>query len=333
MRTATQYRMKVLVWGGGTHQGYGNRTQPDLVVATTSLSRIEAWEPEDLTLVAEAGVPIATVEKILADRGQTTLLPHHSETATIGGTLAVGLSSYHRYRYGPSRDRVLETTVVTGDGRIIRSGGRVVKNVSGYDIPRLMVGALGRLGIIGSVCLKLVPTPPILATVTVDDPVRALAALHRPVSVLSTPAGHQAYLWGTADEVESQAARVGTDLQMGHVWPPPPTGVATWSLRVPPSRLQEAQDRLPSSWDYVIQQGVGIAECAAPDLDLRQVERLRNWTEEAGGSLVLTGAPEDLYHRIDPWGTPPTGLEYQRRLVAQFDPYRLLNPGRLPGGL
>lgn len=333
LRTASQHRMKVLIWGAGNHQGYGNRTQPDIVVVTTSLTRIEAWEPEDLTLVVEAGAPIAAVEQKLADHGQTTLLPNHSETATIGGTLAVGLSGYHRYHYGPSRDRVLETTVVTGDGRIVRSGGRVVKNVSGYDIPRLIVGALGRLGIIGSVCLKLVPTPPTLVTITVDDPLRALATLHRPLAVLSTPAGHKAYLWGTAGEVESQAARVGTNIHMGHVWPPPPSGAMTWSLRVPPSRLQEAMERLPSSWDYVIQQGVGIAECAAPDLDLRPVDRLRDWAEGAGGALVLTGAPEHFYHRIDPWGSPPTGLEYQKRLVSQFDPYRVLNPGRLPGGI
>ena len=163
LRIATERRMKVLIWGGGNHQGYGHRVFPDVVLATTSLNRVEAWEPGDLTMVAEAGARIAEVEEMLAQQNQTTLLPQHSPTATIGGTLAVGLSGYQRFRYGPSRDRVLETRVITGDGRMVRSGGRVVKNATGYDLPRLTVGALGRMGLIGSVCLKLIPgrSPPL----------------------------------------------------------------------------------------------------------------------------------------------------------------------------
>lgn len=333
LRTATDHRMKVLVWGGGNHQGYGHRTHPDVVLVTTSLDRVEVWAPEDLTLVVDAGVRISRVEEMLAEHRQTTLLPQHSQTATIGGALAAGLSGYQRFRYGPSRDRLLETRVITGDGRMVRAGGRVVKNVTGYDIPRLMVGALGRLGLIGSVCLKLVPTPSAAVTVTVDDPAAALASLHRPLAVLSTPAGHQAFLWGTEAEVASQGARAGKDISAGHIWPPPPSGMMTWSLRVPPSRLPEATDRLPPTWDYVVQHGVGIVECAAGELDLESAEELRGWAESVGGAMVLTGGPEVLYERMDPWGALPDGLDYQRRLVAEFDPYGVLNPGRLPGGI
>lgn len=333
LRIATDHRMRVLIWGGGNHQGYGHRIYPDVVLVTTSLKRVEVWEPEDLTLVVDAGAPIARVEEMLAEHRQTTLLPRHSPTATIGGALAAGLSGYQRFRYGPSRDFLLETRVITGDGRMVRAGGRVVKNVTGYDIPRLMVGALGRMGLIGSVCLKLIPTPPVAITVTVHDPARALAALYRPLAVLSSPAGHRAFLWGTQAEVESQAARVGTEIEEGHAWPPPPSGMMTWSLRVPPSRLGEAARRLPPSWDYVTQQGVGIVECAAQDTDPSPAEELRGWAESVGGALVLTAGPDDLYQRIDPWGTPPPGLDHQRGLVSQFDPYGILNAGRLPGGI
>ena len=333
LRTATDHRMEVLIWGGGNHQGYGHRVYPDVVLVTTSLNRVASWEPEDLTLVAEGGTPIARVEEMLAEHRQTTLLPHHSPTSTIGGVLAAGLSGYHRHRYGPSRDRLLETTVVTGDGRTVRSGGRVVKNVTGYDIPRLMVGALGRLGLIGAVCLKLVPTPSAAVTVTVDDPAAALAALYRPLAVLSTPQGHRAFLWGTRAEVESQAGRVGTEAESGHAWPPPPSGMTAWSLRVPPSRLPEAIGRLPRSWDYVAQHGVGMVECAADRFDLGPATELRGWAESVGGAMVLAGGPEALYRQVDPWGAPPAGLDYQRRLSAEFDPYRILNRGRLPGGI
>jgi hypothetical protein len=333
LRIATDRRMKVLVWGGGNHQGYGHRIYADVVLVTTQMDRVEVWEPDDLTLVVDGGVRIAKVEEILADHGQTTLLPGHSPTATIGGSLAAGLSGYQRFRYGPSRDRVLETRVVTGDGRLVRAGGRVVKNVTGYDIPRLMVGSLGRLGLIGSVCLKLMPTPSAAVTVTVDDPDRALAILYRPLAILSTPTEHQVFLGGTQAEVESQVAQAGGEVTNGHDWPPPPPGSMTWSLRVPPSSLREVTGRLPSSWDYVIQQGVGIVECAAPDLNLAPVSDLRDWAESMGGAMVLTGGPETLYDRIDPWGSPPAGLAYQRRMAAEFDPYGVLNPGRLPGGI
>ena len=333
LRIATERRMKVLIWGGGNHQGYGHRVHPDMVLVTTSLNRVEVWEPEDLTIVAGAGARVSQVEEMLADERQTTLLPHSSPTATIGGALAAGLSSYKRYRYGPSRDRVLETTVVTGDGRIVRSGGRVVKNVTGYDIPRLMVGALGRLGLIGSVCLKLIPTPAAAVTVSVDDPAAALAVLYRPLAVLSTPSGHSAYLWGTQAEVESQASRLGGEVQSGHAWPLMRSRPVAWSLRLPPSRMTEGLERLPDSWDYVAQQGVGITECVADQDEIGAASELRGWAESVGGALVLTNGPETLYERIDPWGGPPAGLEYQRKLVAGFDPYRVLNGGRLPGGI
>lgn len=333
LRIATDHRMRVLIRGGGNHQGYGHRVYPDVVLTTASLNRVEVWEPEDLTLVAEGGVPIAVVEEMLATNRQTTLLPCHSPTATIGGALAAGLSGYSRFRYGPSRDRVLETTVATGDGRTVRSGGRVVKNVTGYDLPRLMVGALGRLGLIGSVCLKLVPTPSEAVTVTVEDPASALADLYRPLAVLSTPERHLAFLWGTRAEVESQAAAVGTEVESGHSWPPPPEGAIAWSLRTPPALLSDAIGRLPPSWDYVAQHGVGIVECAADRHDPEAVAELRQWAESVGGAMVLADGPETLYSQVDPWGTPPDGLDYQRRLAAEFDPYGILNPGRLPGGI
>ncbi len=333
LRIATEQRMKVLIWGGGNHQGYGHRVHPDMVLITTSLNRIEVWEPEDLTIVAEAGTRISQLEEMLAEKRQTTLLPNPSPTGTIGGALAAGLSSYKRFRYGPSRDRVLETKVVTGDGRIVRSGGRVVKNVTGYDIPRLMVGALGRMGLIGSVCLKLIPTPAAAVTVEVDDPAVALATLYRPLAVLSTPSGHSAFLWGTQAEVESQAGRLGGEVLSGHAWPPMPSRPVAWSLRLPPSQLSEGLERLPEGWDYVAQQGVGITECTADQVEIGAAKELRGWAESVGGALVLTNGPETLYERIDPWGTPPAGLDYQRKLVAGFDPYRVLNSGRLPGGI
>ncbi|HSM45671.1 MAG TPA: FAD-binding oxidoreductase, partial [Acidimicrobiia bacterium] len=183
LRYCSERDLVVQVWGGGTHSGYGNPASPDFVMSMERLGDVETWEPDDLTIVVGAGARIETVEAMLAERNQTLVLPEVPGAATIGGVVAAGVSSLRRGRLYATRERVLEVTMVTGDGRLVRSGGRVVKNVTGYDLHRLTVGAFGSLGVIVSVCLKLWPTPPGSATVVVDDLDRARAIV-RPLAVL-----------------------------------------------------------------------------------------------------------------------------------------------------
>jgi glycolate oxidase FAD binding subunit len=330
---ASDLGSRVLVWGGGSHQGIGYRVEPDLALVTTGMHKVVAWEPEDLTLVVEAGARVADVEAMLGERHQTAALLEIPGEATVGGAVAAGASGYRRARFGPIRDRVLEVTLATGDGRVVRAGGRVVKNVTGYDLPRVVTGSLGRLGVIGSVCLKLWPHPEAEATVAVQDGGEAWRALHRPAAVLETEQGSWAFLAGTRPEVESQSARLGVDADEGHHWPPPPSGETTWSLRLPPAMLAAGISRLPTGAGYVAQHGVGEIAFATGGDRLGDLAELRSWAESAGGHLVLTGGADEIYRRFDPWGTPPPGLELQRRLVAAFDPAGVVNRGRLPGGL
>jgi glycolate oxidase FAD binding subunit len=100
---------------------------------------------------------------------------------------------------------------------------------------------------------------------------------------------------------------------------------------VPPQRTAEAIDRLPEGWDFVASHGVGEVRAASSDAD--GAAGLRGWAEDNEGALVVVDAPPDLRAGIDPWGKPPPALELQRRLISQFDPGRVINPGRLPGGL
>jgi glycolate oxidase FAD binding subunit len=328
---ATRAGLKVLVWGGGSHQGYGARVEPDLVLVTTRLNRTLAWEPEDLTVVVEGGTTLAELDQTLSDKRLTAVMPELPHTATVGGTIAVGASGYRRLRYGPTRERLLEVTLVTGDGRIVRGGGRVVKNVTGYDLPRLAVGSLGALGVIASVCLKLWPQPPATATVTVDDLERAEALVYRPLAILSDPSRSRVYLGGSEAEVEAQIDRLESQVEVGHHWPVAPPGTVRVSLRLPPAHVQAGVARLPATWSFVAQHGVGIIEVGA-DSD-EGVSHLRSWAESVGGALVLVAAPASVYDEFDPWGSPPATVELQRQLVAAFDPARVLNPGRLPGGI
>lgn len=327
MRYCNERGLLIQVRGGGAHSGYGDPPGPDFVMSMERMNQVEVWEPDDLTIVVGAGARVETVEAMLAERNQTLVMPEHPGEATVGGVVAAGVSSLRRGRLYATRERVLEVTMITGDGRTIRSGGRVVKNVTGYDLHRLAVGAFGSLGVIVSVCLKLWPTPPGSATVPIDDLEQA-AAIVRPLAVLQTDEGLHVFLQGTEAEVESQVERLGSPSHSGLDWPEDPAGEWEWSLRVPPALTSEGWRRLPKGWSGLAIHGVGEIRAASHTDD--GAADLRSWAESSGGNLVVTRGDPSLF---DPWGTPPPGIDLQRRLIAEFDPGRILNPGRLPGGL
>lgn len=325
---ATETKTPVRVWGGGTHQRWGNQPPGGFVLSTAHLDRVEHWEPDDLTIVVGAGVKVETVETLVGTRRQTAVLPERPGQSTVGGVLATGRSSLRRGRLLGTRERVLEVTAATGDGRIIRSGGRVVKNVSGYDIHRAMVGSFGSLGVIVSVCLKLWPVPVDAATIRVPS-LEAVNDIIRPLAVLESPQGVDLFVWGTSPEIGDAAERTGGVVRSGLDWPTDPQGIFQWSMRIPPSVMTEAI-ALIRPWDYLAIHGTGELRLASESSE--GSSEIRAWAESAGGSLVLVDHPNGE-PPMDPWGTLPESLEIQRRLIAQFDPARILNPNRLPGGI
>jgi glycolate oxidase FAD binding subunit len=317
-----------IVIGGGSHLGIGHPVMAEVSVSTGQLGSVIDHQPEDLTLTVEAGVTLEEVDALLGPHRQTAALPETIPAATVGGVVSAGLSGYRRSRFGPTRDRVLEVTVVTGDGRLVTGGARVVKNVSGYDLPRLVAGSFGALGVIVSVCLKLWPEPEAKATVRLE---RASDAerLFRPLAVLETQDGVWAYLQGPAADVASAAA-IGTVESEGFAWPALDT-LGTAEIRLPPALVAEAITRFDVP--FIAQHGVGVVAITAEEPDV--LGPLRAWAESVGGSLVVTSrtGPIDAASAFDPWGAPPPALELQRRLIAGFDPRRIINRGRLPGGI
>ncbi len=119
---------------------------------------VARYEPEDLTITVGAGTSFATLDAALAEYGQECALDPRDPAATIGGIVACGLSGTRRLRHGPLRDNVLEVRFVTADGRLVKGGGQTVKNVTGYDLPRLLVGSFGTLGVLVQLTLA-VPAP------------------------------------------------------------------------------------------------------------------------------------------------------------------------------
>lgn len=161
VRAAAEAGAPIIPWGGGTQMTLG-APPPDgaVVVVTRRLDRVVEHEPGDLTATVEAGATVAALQAALGARGQwVSLDPPFPERATLGGVLATNAAGPRRFLYGTARDLVIGMRVVGADGQVIRSGGKVVKNVAGYDLHKLYIGSLGTLGLIVEATLKLRPRP------------------------------------------------------------------------------------------------------------------------------------------------------------------------------
>ena len=156
-----EFGLPVIPWGGGTAASVGlPSARAGLVLGLRRLNRLVEHEPGDLTVTVEAGTTVGELQAALRGRGQwLSLDPADAERATIGGVLATNASGPRRHLYGAARDLLIGVTVVTAEGAIVRGGGKVVKNVAGYDLPKLFVGSYGTLGVIVEATFKLRPRP------------------------------------------------------------------------------------------------------------------------------------------------------------------------------
>jgi glycolate oxidase FAD binding subunit len=161
LREAARAEMVVVPWGAGTKQDLGRPLERvDLVLSLEKLDRVVDYVPADMTVTVEAGMRFAELQALTARHGQTVPLdPPRAAGATIGGIVSAAASGPRRMAYGGVRDFLLGARVALPDGRVIKAGGKVVKNVAGYDMPKLFAGALGTLGVITEVSLKLRPLP------------------------------------------------------------------------------------------------------------------------------------------------------------------------------
>ena len=161
LQFAAKQDLSVMPVGAGTKLGIGNLPpKVDVVLATTHLNSIVEYEPADLTVTVEAGIRLADLQTELAQHQQFLALnPPYAERCTIGGIVATNASGSFRLRHGTTRNQVLGLRVVHANGTVVKSGGKVVKNVAGYDLNKLYIGAFGTLGIITEVALKLSPIP------------------------------------------------------------------------------------------------------------------------------------------------------------------------------
>jgi len=340
LRSADQAGEAVTPVGGGRALGLGDPPERlDVIIETGGLRRVIEVSQADLTASVEAGVTLEELDAELARVGQFVPIdPFNSPGHTVGGTLAAGLSGPLRLRYGPPRDFVIGLRVALPDGRLVSSGGRVVKNVSGYDLNKLHLGALGTCGIIVAASFKLFPRPGYELTLETcpEDPwaeaARALALPAPPIALELTSDGRLfARLAGSREGVTRMARALGWPEGDPSVWTRHAAAggdaVAWARISVPSTRLREVLGHLPRQARWWASPGVGVAHWTG-DLDPESVTSARAAAEQAGGSLVLMSAPVQLKRRVGAWGSPPPTREWMRRLREAFDPRRTLSPGR-----
>ena len=356
----------------------------DVVLDLGGLDRVLDWSPDDLTVSVQAGVSAGALATRLAGRRQLLPLdPPGAATRTLGGLTATAASGPLRARYGTLRDLLLGVRFVQADGVVTWGGARVVKSVSGYDVPKLMIGALGTLGVLVELTLRLHPTPEAERTWLVR--VRAGAQAQAVVDALLDSA-----IQPNRVELLNGAALGAAGLPAGAAAVAVSVGTVAAAVRAQGEALAalarrvggEAVPQPADFWDRYGRAGAlgggvrlrvatlvtglaaalgeldaaaadlapGVAArvtgCAAvgtlhvvlpgiaPEAAAALVERLRGFVAPAGGSVVVEAGPRALREALDPWGpVAPGPLGLMRALKDEFDPARVLNPGRFVGGL
>ena len=372
LRDASRDGLVVMPRGGGTKLDWGRPPRPaDLVLSTTRLDRVMEHAWADMTATVEAGCTVARLQHTLAEHGQRLACdPLWPERATIGGILATNDTGPLRARFGGLRDLIIGVTLVLPDGTVARSGGKVVKNVAGYDLPKLAIGSFGTLAVITQAVFRLHPLPHATRTFTFAAPALeplcelALAIQGSQLAFVSLQlrAGRSAE---PALDVGFEGTQAGVDSQqdellrlaasLARVDPPravwrarealwqgtEPAVVGTLSvlpteLRAFCAQLHDVGAATLVDW-RVVAQGVGVGqfrlEGATSGALLGAVQRLREGAERRGGTLVVLVGPEDLKAQFDVWGPPGDALPLLRRVKQQLDPGGTLSPGRFVGGL
>ena len=266
--------------------GLGTRSKPPGDVRCVSApSGIEWIQPAEMTIRCGAATPVGDVDAALAEHGQQVAIP---SGGTVGGALATGRSGIRRLGYGAMRDTLLQAQYVSAAGEIVKAGGPTVKNVSGFDLCRLLVGSRGTLGFIGDVILRTRPKSLFERWFRSDrDPWELLTDLYRPTTVLWDGETTWVLLEGDEGDILHEAERLTLVPTVGG--PPLPEG-ARWSM--PPSELVSLRVATPGS--FVAEIGVGIVHHTRP-------------------------RPERV---VD-----PVSVDLHRRIKHEFDPNGRLNPG------
>ena len=352
---------RVRIRGGGTRSGWGHVTPaPDLVLLTAGLDSVVEHNEGDLTAVLQAGVPLRAAQERFAAAGQMLALdPPGAPEATIGGVFATGDSGPLRHRYGAARDLIVGITVALPDGSVAKAGGKVIKNVAGYDLSKLFTGAFGTLGLIAQVAVRLHPRPPqaLTARGIGDDADRLAAAAsalaHRPLEAecldVAWSDGRGAVLARFGGATAQRGAETSATVlrEQGCEADVVEDDAALWQRQREHQRSTGATVVKVSGLPADLPKGLRAADALGGTLVGRAALGLW-WITLPGGAeavqklrealtpapCVVADAPEDVRNAVDPWHTDAgEPLVLLRRVKHQFDPAGVCNPGLYVGGI
>lgn len=375
IRAANQAGLAIVPWGGGTSMRTGNvPARYDIALSLDRMASVTAHEPADLTATCQAGITVHDFEEQLGRAGQIAPFePFLPRGATVGGVLAMDTAGASRHSFGKPRDFTIGMRVVTGDGSIVKAGGKVVKNVAGYDMCKLFIGSRGTLGVIVEATFKLMPRPEhhhrVCWLQSVEDACRLGSAIYRRglsnamvvANANAASAVEQGAPAATALYTDiafssgasgERAAREYRSLIDG-IGVEEPLLEQPESLRSPlvtvPERLQLAVSVTPSaipmlavktreivpSAHLYAQPITGDVKIILLDLDegLSALPRLRDLASAVGGSMIVDSCPSEAKGDLDVFGEPPASFPLMRAVKQQFDPNDVLSPGRFVGRL
>ncbi len=360
--------LAVVPVGGGSDPGCVPPARPWIALSTRALAEVEDYEPADLTITAGAGVVLGDLDRVLgAQRQWLPSDPPHAVRRTLGGLVASGAVGPLGLTYGAPRDHVLGLTLVTGDGRILRLGGRVMKNVAGFDLVKLVVGSRGTLGVVVSATVRLFPRPeedrllvvradhpaalvPVARRVAMSAVVPASAVLVAPVPETLGDGGTSALvvrLHGARAAVQADEERLRRELaaEIGRIPGAASPGIAqaladhasAGEVRVRVTALPAALGTVLSAVADALGAAVVVADVLsgrvraevvnAEEVDAGALGTLRQRVEALGGSMTLERAPTHVVAAAGAFGDRGAQGSFMHDLRARFDPRGLLSPG------
>lgn len=371
MKATAAHGLAVVARGRGTKMTWGRPpSRADVLLDLSAMDQVLDHAAGDLVVAAEAGTRLADVQAVVSAAGQRLALDETVPGASIGGTLATSTSGPGRLATGTMRDLLIGVTVVRSDGVVAKAGGRVVKNVAGYDLGKLVIGSYGTLAVATEALFRLHPLPASrsFVTVPVEEPSSAhtlvQSVVHSqvvpsavevdwpadgpgtltvllagiPEGVLGRTSATLGLLGATAQAQESAPEGWGA-----YPWSPQAAGdqrstalKLTFALSGLPDVLSAARDadvpvHLRGSAGAGVVYGAITPEHEVDDVTAA-VDRLRAVCARHGGSLVVLDAADKVKRAVDTWG-PVTGLDLMWRVKDQFDPDHRLAPGRFVGGI
>jgi glycolate oxidase FAD binding subunit len=369
MKLAAREGLAVAPRGGGTKMHIGDPPRRlDLIVSTARMNEVLEHTPGDQIVRLQAGVKLEDLQKYVSSSDQMLAIDPPESGATVGGIVAANSSGPRRYRYGTIRDLIIGITVVLHDGTVAKAGGKVVKNVAGYDLSKLFTGSLGTLGVIATANFRLHPRPEASRTVAVEvtEPQQAQAAaqaiVHSQVEAtavelhygenekllavllesisggIDAKAETASFLLKQYGEVrtlsQEEADRLGSltspQVVMKIGAPPVDLAAVLESVLGAVERKGLAHPRITGHAGTGVTL-VGFSE-ATEDGAAGFVEEMREIWVRRGGSVTLQRAPLTLKQRVSTWDNGGDYLGLVRRVKEKFDPRGGMNPGRFLGG-